>query len=117
MSICQPSLAIILATKSSDAEMTPYYQWFLVSGGNFPGTPLTGLVVNGTNVNLSTIPRNYTGDQIYRCGNDALLPVVLGQRRQFSRHAPDRACGQRHKCQSVNHPSQLYWRPNLQMRK
>jgi hypothetical protein len=49
----------------NDAEMTPYYQWFLVSGGNLPGTPLTGLVVNGTNVNLSTIPRNYTGDQIY----------------------------------------------------
>jgi len=49
----------------SDADMAPYYQWFLVSGGNFPGTPLTGLVPNGTNFNMSTIPRNYTGDQIY----------------------------------------------------
>ena len=53
------------ALAASDAGMAPYYQWFLVTGGNFPGTPLTGLVANGTNVNLLTIPRNYTGDQIY----------------------------------------------------
>ena len=50
----------------SDAEMTPYYQWYLVtSGGSLPGTPLTGNVVNGTNLNMSLIPANYDNAQIY----------------------------------------------------
>ena len=50
----------------SDAEMTPYYQWYLVtSGGSLPGTPLTGQVVNGTNLNMSLIPANYDNAQIY----------------------------------------------------
>ena len=42
----------------SDAEMTPNYQWFLVtSGGSLPGTPLTGKVVNGTNLDHVTHSR------------------------------------------------------------
>jgi hypothetical protein len=50
----------------SDAEMVPYYQWFVVtSGGSLPGTPLTGLVANGTNLTLSLIPVNYHNAQIY----------------------------------------------------
>jgi hypothetical protein len=50
----------------SDAEMTPNYQWYLVtSGGSLPGTPLTGKVVNGTNFTLSLIPANYNNAQIY----------------------------------------------------
>ncbi|HUZ08397.1 MAG TPA: PA14 domain-containing protein, partial [Candidatus Paceibacterota bacterium] len=50
----------------SDAEMTPYYQWYLVtSGGSLPGTALTGQMVNGTNLTMSLIPDNYDNAQIY----------------------------------------------------
>ena len=50
----------------SDAEMTPKYQWFIVtSGGSLPGTPLTGKVVNGTNLTMSLIPASYNNAQIY----------------------------------------------------
>jgi Concanavalin A-like lectin/glucanases superfamily len=56
----------ISALAVSDAEMIPNYQWFMVTnGGALPGTPLTGLVANGTNVALSTIPANDNGAQIY----------------------------------------------------
>lgn len=54
------------ASATSDAEMIPNYQWFIVTnGGAFPGTPLTGLVANGTNTTLSLIPANYDDAQIY----------------------------------------------------
>jgi hypothetical protein len=56
----------LLAIAVSDAEMTPYYQWYIVtSGGSLPGTPLTGQVVNGTNLTMSLIPANYNNAQIY----------------------------------------------------
>jgi hypothetical protein len=54
------------AVAVSDAEMAPNYMWYVVTnGGAFPGTALTALVANGTNLNLSTIPANYNGAQIY----------------------------------------------------
>lgn len=56
----------ITAIAFSDAEMTPYYQWYLVtSGGSLPGTPLTGQVINGTNLTMSLIPVNYNNAQVY----------------------------------------------------
>lgn len=51
---------------SLDAEMLPYYQWFIVTnGGTLPGTALTGQVANGTNTTLSFIPPSYNHAQIY----------------------------------------------------
>ena len=54
------------AIVSLDAEMVPYYQWFVVTnGGTLPGTALTGKVPNGTNTILSLIAPNYNLAQIY----------------------------------------------------
>ena len=54
------------AIATSDAEMVPNYQWFVVTnGGTFPGDPLTGLVANGTNTSLSLIPSSFNHAQIY----------------------------------------------------
>lgn len=54
------------AIVSLDAEMVPYYQWFIVTnGGTLPGNALTGKVANGTNSTLSFIPPSYNHAQIY----------------------------------------------------
>src|ERR1035441_7510974 len=66
VTVYEGQTTIFTAIAVSDAEMTPYYQWYLVtSGGSLPGTPLTGNVVNGTNLNMSLIPANYDNAQIY----------------------------------------------------
>jgi hypothetical protein len=54
------------AIAASDAEMAFNYQWFIVTnGGAFPGTPLTSLMLNGTNTALTLISASYNGAQIY----------------------------------------------------
>ena len=73
--ISQPQAAVTVyegsstnfsAVATSDAEMVPNYQWFIVTnGGAFPGDPLTGLVANGTNNTLSLIPASFNHAQIY----------------------------------------------------
>ncbi|HLP76253.1 MAG TPA: PA14 domain-containing protein [Candidatus Paceibacterota bacterium] len=56
----------LTAIAVTDAELTPTYQWFLVtSGGSLPGTALTGKMVNGTNLTMSLIPAGYNNAQVY----------------------------------------------------
>ena len=54
------------AVATSDAEMVPNYQWFVVTNtGAFPGDPLTGIVANGTNFTMASIPALYNHAQVY----------------------------------------------------
>ncbi len=54
------------AIATSDAEMLPNYQWFIVTnGGAFPGDPLTSPVANGTNTSVALIPASFNQAQIY----------------------------------------------------